>query len=35
MNVKAAQTYDMGSGMPLLQNRAAYTAAEKSVFGSV
>ena len=37
MHLKAAQTYDMGSGMPLciLQNRAAYTAAEKSVFGSV
>jgi hypothetical protein len=34
MHLKAAETHDMGNGIPLLQNWAAYTAAQKSVFGS-
>jgi hypothetical protein len=34
MHLKAAQVYDMDSGIPLLQNWAAYTAAQESVLGS-
>jgi hypothetical protein len=32
-NLKAAQVHDRGSGIPLLQNWAAYTATHESVFG--
>jgi hypothetical protein len=34
MHLKAAKTHDMGSGILLLQNWAAYTAAQGSVSGS-